>query len=157
MYFPIIFNKEAQDLIIYHKPFRVFSCWNGVIVFTASPLKNKTLQFRYTKNKGKRKYRINNKSKMKFESECTNLHIDLFSLGYTKKFINPEVRVAYKYRYYFKRKYYYPFLKDIKSYFRLYFKSFHFKRNKFMSDYKSEKVNFNLMVQNWYMENKINP
>ena len=157
MYFPFIFNKEAQDLIIYHKPFRVFSCWNGVIVFTASPLKNKTLQFRYTKNKGKRKYRINNKSKFKFESECTNLHIDLFSLGYTKKFINPEVRVAYKYRYFFKRKYYYPFLKDIKSYFRLYFKSYHFKRNKFMSDYKSKKVNFNLMVQNWYLENKINP
>ena len=51
MNFPFIVNKEAQDLILSHKPFRVFSCWNGVTVFTASPLKNKTLQFRYTKNK----------------------------------------------------------------------------------------------------------
>ena len=153
-YFPFIVNKEAQDLILSHKPFRVFSCWNGVIVFTASPLKNKTLQFRYTKNGKKRRYKINNELKEKYESECTYLHIDLFSLGYTKKFINPEVRVTYKYKYYFKRKYYYPFFQDIKSYFILYFKSFQFKRNKFMSDYKSKKVKFNLMVQNWYNENK---
>jgi hypothetical protein len=154
MYFPFIVNKEAQDLILNHKPFRVFSCWNGVIVFTAAPLKNKTLQFRYTKNKGKRKYKINNEVKVKFESECTYFHIDLFSLGYTKKFINPEVRVTYQYPNFFKRKYYYPFFKDIKSYFSLYFKSFQFKRNKFMSDYKSKNVKFNLMLKNWYMENK---
>ena len=48
--FPFILNKEAQDLILNHKPFRVFSCWNGVIVFTAFPLKNKAIQFRYPKN-----------------------------------------------------------------------------------------------------------
>ena len=128
-----------------------------MIVFTASPLKNKTLQFRFTKNEKKRKYKINNERIFNYESECTNFHIDLFSLGFTKKFINPEVRVAYEYLYYFKRKYYYPFLKDIKSYFRLYFQSFHFKRNKFMSDYKSKNITFNLMVHNWYMENKRNP
>ena len=28
MNFPFILNKEAQDLILSHKPFRVFSCWN---------------------------------------------------------------------------------------------------------------------------------
>jgi len=155
-YFPFILNKEAQDLIINHKPFRVFSCWNGVIVFTASPLKNKTLQFRYTKNKQKRKYKINNVLKVNYESECTYLHIDLFSLGYTKKFINPEVRVTYRYKYYFKRKFYYPFFTDIKNYFYLYLKSLKFKRNKLMSDYKSTKVKFNTKVQNWYIENKNN-
>ena len=37
--FPFIVNKEPQDQILNHKPFRVFSCWNGVIVFTAAPLK----------------------------------------------------------------------------------------------------------------------
>ena len=152
--FPFIVNKEAQDQILNHKPFRVFSCWNGVIVFTAAPLKNKTLQFRYTKKNEKKKYKINNCQKVKYESECTYLHIDLFNLGYSKKFINPDVRVTYKYQHYFKRKYYYPFLKDIKSYFNLYFKSFKFKRNKFMSDYKSKKIKFNSMVQNWYFENK---
>ena len=53
--FPFIVNKEAQDRILNHKPFRVFSCWNGVIVFTAAPLKNKTLHFRYTKKNEKKK------------------------------------------------------------------------------------------------------
>ena len=152
--FPFIINKEAQDQILSHKPFRVFSCWNGVIVFTAAPLKNKTLQFRYTKKNEKKKYKINNCQKVKYESECTYFHIDLFNLGYSRKFINPDVRVTYKYQYYFKRKYYYPFFKDIKSYFSLYFKSFKFKRNKFMSDYKSKIIRFNSMVQNWYFENK---
>ena len=152
--FPFIVNKEAQDLILNHKPFRVFSCWNGVTVFTASPLKNKILQFRFKKGKTKRKYKINNCQDYDYESECTYFHIDLFSLGYTKKFINPDVRVSYEYNYYFKRKYYYPFLRDIKSYFSLYFKSFLFKRNKFMSDYKSKKIKFSSMVENWYFENK---
>ena len=152
-HFPFLINKEAQDLILNHKPFRVFSCWNGVIVFTASPLRNKSLQFRYKKNKNKIKYKINNCLNHDYESECTYLHIDLFNLGYTKKLINPDVRVTYDYRYYFKRKYYYPFFKDIISYFYLYFKSFQFKRNKFMSDYKSKIVTFNSMMENWYIEN----
>ena len=152
--FPFIVNKEAQDLILNHKPFRVFSCWNGITVFTASPLKNKALKFRYTKNKEKRKYKINNCMNVNYESECTYLHIDLFSLGYTKKFINPEVRVTYEYKYFYKWKYYYPFFKDVKSYFKLYFKSFQFKRNKFMSDYKRKQIKFNSMVENWYFENK---
>ena len=152
--FPFIYNKEAQDLILNHKPFRVFSCWNGVTVFTASPLKNKTLQFRCKNSMRKRKYKINNCQSFDYESECTYLHIDLFSLGYTKKFINPDVRVTYEYKFYYKRKYYYPFFKDIKSYFSLYFESFIYKRNKFMSDYKSKNITFNSMVENWYLENK---
>jgi len=154
--FPFIINKEAQDLILNHKPFRVFSCWNGVTVFTASPLENKSIKFRYKKNNKQRKYKINNCLNLDYESECTYLHIDLFDLGYTKKFINPEVRVTYQYKNYFKRKYYYPFFHDIKGYFNLYFKSFHFKRNKFMSDYKSQIIRFNSMVKNWYFENRKN-
>ena len=90
-YFPFIVNKEAQDQIINHKPFRVFSCWNGVIVFTASPLKNRALQFRYTKANERKKYKINNSVNATYESECTLFHIDLFNLGYTKKLINPDV------------------------------------------------------------------
>ena len=94
-YFPFFLNKEAQDLIINHKQVRVLSCWNGVIVFTAFPLKNKKLQFRYKKINKRRKYRINNCQKVDYESECTYLHIDLIKLGYTKKFINPNVKVTY--------------------------------------------------------------
>ena len=152
--FPFFLNKEAQDLIVNHKPVRVFSCWNGVTVFTASPLKNKKLKFRYKKNNKKKKFKINNCLKLNYESECTYLHIDLFNLGYSKKFINPNVRVTYKYKYYNKRKYLFPTSKDIKSYFSLYFKSFKLKRNKFMSNYKDKNIKFNKMVENWYLENK---
>jgi len=102
--FPFIINKEAQDLIVNHKPVRVFSCWNGVIVFTATPLKHKKLQFRYKESTKKSKYKLNNCLKVDYESEFTYLHIDLFKFGYTKKFINPNVRVTYKYKYYHKRK-----------------------------------------------------
>ena len=152
--FPFILNKEAQDLIVNHKPIRVFSCWNGVTVFTAAPFKNKKLHFRYKTNNKILKYKINNYLNADYESECTYLHIDLFKLGYTKKFINPNVRVTYKYKYYNKRKYFYPSFKDIKSYFRLYLKSFKVKRNKFMSNYKDKNIKFNKIVKRWYMENK---
>ncbi len=153
-HFPFFINKEAQDLIVNHKPVRVFSCWNGVIVFIAAPLKDKTIQFRFKKNDKPRKNKINNDQKVDYESECTYFHIDLFSLGYTKKFINPDVRVTYEYKYYLKRKYYYPFLIEILSYFKLYFQSFKEKRNKFMSNYKDKNIKFSSLVENWYLENK---
>ena len=156
-HFPFFINKQAQDLIINHKPVRVFSCWNGVIVFSAGPLKDKKIQFRYKKNNKLIKNRINNAQKVNYESECTYFHIDLFSLGYTKKFINPDVRVTYKYKYYLKKKYYYPFYNEILSYFKLYFQSYKEKRNKFMSNYKDKDIKFNSLVENWYLENKIIP
>ena len=74
------------------------------------------------------------------------------NLGYTKKLINPDVRVTYEYKYYLKRKYHYPFFNDIISYFKLYFNSFTIKRNKYMSNYKDKKIKFNSMVENWYRE-----
>jgi hypothetical protein len=153
-HFPFFINKNAQDLIVNHKPVRVFSCWNGVIAFRAAPLKDRKIQFRYKTNKKLPKYRINNYLKADHESECTYFHIDLFNLGYTKKLINPDVRVTYDYNYYLKRKYYYPFYDDIISYFKLYFQSFKIKRNKYMSNYKDKEIKFNSMVENWYNENK---
>ena len=153
-YFPFFINKHAQDLIVNHKPIRVFSCWNGVIVFSAAPLKDRKIQFRYKANNKTSKYKINNDQNVDFESECTYFHIDLFNLGYTKKLINPDVRVTYQYNDYIKRKYYYPFFNDIISYFILYFKSFTIKRNKYMSNYKDKKIKLNSMVKNWYIEKK---
>ena len=156
-FFPFFINKQAQDLIVNHKPIRVFSCWNGVIVFNAAPLKDRRIQFRYKNNNTVTKYSINNDQKVDYESECTYFHIDLFNLGYTKKLINPDVRVTYEYKYYFKRKYHYLSFNDIISYFKLYFNSLTIKRNKYMSNYKDKKIKFNSMVQNWYRERiKIN-
>ena len=153
-YFPFFINKQAQDLIVNHKPVRVLSCWNGVTVFKAAPFKDRRIQFRYKTNNILYKYRINNAQIADYESECTYFHIDLFNLGYTKKLINPDVRVTYRYNYYLKRKYYYPFYKDIISYFKLYFKSLLVKRNKYMSNYKDKEIKFNSIVENWYIERK---
>ena len=153
-YFPFFINKEAQDLVVNHKPIRVFSCWNGVIAFKAKPLENKKIQFRYKTDYSKLKYSLNNPAKDYYESECTYFNIDLFSMGYTKKFINPDVRVTYKHQYFFESKYFIPSFKHIFGYFLLYFVGLTKKRNKLMSNYKSDKIQLSLILNNWYLENK---
>ena len=94
-YFPFFLNKEGQDLVVNHMPIRVFSCWNGVIAFRASPLKDKKVQFRYKTNLTMPKYILNNLAKDYYESECTFFNIDFFSLGYTKKFISICIPAIY--------------------------------------------------------------
>jgi len=154
-FFPFFINKEAQDLILNHKPVRVFSCWNGVIAFKALPLKNKKIQFRYKNNEKPPQYSINNAVKANYESECTYFHIDLFDLGYSKKFINPDVIVDYQFNNN-KIKFFHPSKKEILNYVNLYLKSLKIKRNKMMSNYKDKNIKFNKMLENWYIENKKN-
>ena len=153
-YFPFFVNKEGQDLVINHKPIRVFSCWNGIIAFRALPLKDRKIQFRSKMNYTQPKNSLTNPYKDYYESECTYFNIDLFSLGYMKKFINPDVRVTYKHQYFFHSKYFVPSLFHIFGYFQLYFVGLIKKRNKYMSDYKSNKIKLNSIVYNWYLENK---
>ena len=153
-YFPFFINKEAQDLVVNHKPIRVFSCWNGVIAFKALPLKGKNIQFRHKVNYTQPLHNLNNPARDYYESECTYFNIDLFSAGYTKKFINPDVRVTYKHEYFFQSKYFIPSLKSIFGYFILYFVGLTKKRNKYMSNYKSHKIKLNSIINNWYLENK---
>ena len=153
-YFPFFINKEAQDLVVNHKPIRVFSCWNGVIAFKAAPLKDKKIQFRHKVNYTQPLHYLNNPARDYYESECTYFNIDLFSAGYTKKFINPDVRVTYKHEYFFQSKYFIPSLKSIFGYFVLYFIGLTKKRNKYMSNYKCHKIKLNSIINNWYLENK---
>ena len=154
-YFPFFNNKEAQDLVINHKPIRIFSCWNGIIAFKALPLKDRKVQFRYRYNFSFPRTELSNPIKTYFESECTYFHIDLYSLGFTKKFINPDVRVSYEYKYLFKAKYYIPSFNHIKNYFLVYIKNFFKKRNKFMSNYIEQKIKLESVLNNWYLENRI--
>ena len=153
-FFPFFVNKEGQELVISHKPIRVFSCWNGVIAFRALPLKDKKIQFRNKIEYSLPKYRLNNPAKDYYESECTFFNIDLFSLGYTKKFINPDVRVTYKHQYFFESKYYIPSLRHIFGYFVLYFVGLTRKRNKYMSNFKNNKIEINSILYNWYLQYK---
>ena len=154
-HFPFFSNKEAQDLVIYHKPIRVFSCWNGLIAFRASPLKDRKVKFRHKNDINVPKYRLKMPVVKYFESECTYFHIDLFSLGYSKKFINPDVRVTYAYSKYFEAKYLILSIKDFINYFIKYFMNFQRKRNKYMSNYKDKKIKLKHGLKLWYLENKI--
>ena len=154
-YFPYFINKEAQDLILNHKPIRVFSCWNGVIAFKASPLKDKQLRFRHKENYTLPKYLLNNPNKNYYESECTYFNIDLFSMGYVKKFINPDVKVWYAQNDYFDVNYYFTSIKHIAFSFILYFMGFCRKKNKLMSNYYTKNIKMNYILKNWYMENQI--
>lgn len=153
--FPFFLNKEAQDLVTYHKPIRVFSCWNGVIAFKASPLKNKKIKFRYKSNITLPKYRLNIPIINYFDSECTYFHIDLFSLGYSKKFINPDVRVTYKNNGFFEAKYLVPSIKHIHNYFKIYFLYFLKRRNTYMSNYHDRTIKLKKILKDWFSENKI--
>ena len=112
-YFPYFNNKEGQDLVVNHLPIRVFSCWNGVIAFKALPLKDKKVKFRNKNDSSTPKAVLKYPEKAYFESECTYFNIDLFSLGYTKKLINPDVRVTYSHKYLFKSNYFIPSFKHI--------------------------------------------
>ena len=154
-HFPFFTNKEAQDLVIYHKPIRVFSCWNGLIAFKASPLKDRKVKFRHKNDINVPKYRLKMPVVKYFESECTYFHIDLFSLGYSKKFINPDVRVTYAYSNYFEAKYLILSVKDFINYFLKYFINFQRKRNKYMSNYIDKKIKIKHTLKLWYLENKI--
>ena len=154
-YFPFFLNKEGQDLVINHKPIRVFSCWNGVIAFKALPLKDKRVQFRYKINNTIPKEILNNQAKTYYESECTYFNIDFFNLGYTKKFINPNVRVSYEHKYFFKAKYFIPSVKHALNYVWVYFIALMRKRNKYMSNYIDKNIKLNSVIENWYLENRI--
>lgn len=155
--FPFFINKEAQELVINKKPIRVFSCWNGLIVFKASVFKNKKLKFRIEKRNNNTLYRFNRDKELiniGYESECTLFHVDLQSLGFNKRFINPDVRVAYNYIYYYLSKYLFPNTFEVLFYFINYIKSFIEKRNKLMSNLKEKTVMLSQRLYGLYLFHK---
>ena len=156
--FPYFINKEAQDQLINKKPIRIFSCWNGLIAFNASGFKNRKIKFRLEKMNNNLNYHINsyNNHDFDYESECTYFHIDLHSLGYTKRFINTDIRVAYSHIYYYFSKYILPNTFELIFYFGYYMKSFSKKRNKSMTDLKSKSIVLSPDLQNWYFLHKLN-
>ena len=91
-----------------------------------------------------------------FESECTYFNIDLHNLGYTNKFINPEVRVGYNIYYLYKAKYFIPSFKHIANYFWMYFVTLLKMRNKLMYNYHDRNIKLEPALEKWYIENKLN-
>ena len=152
--YPYFINAEAQDQIMNLKPVRIFSCWGGVSVFPAAPLENKKLQFRTQDPPLPLMYNINCYQKGIIESECTYINIDLQTLGYTKRLVNPDVKVAYEYKYYYITKYFgelYHFV----HYFYQYFWKFTEKRNKNMSNLRDKFVKLEKNLELWYNYHKL--
>jgi alpha-1,3-mannosyltransferase len=76
-------NPETRQRFDSHKPFQVFSCWNGATVFTAKPLLEQKISFRSV-----------------VEGECIQGEPQLFckelwKLGYGKIAVVPSVNIEY--------------------------------------------------------------
>ena len=119
-YYPFFMNKVAQDQLINNGIIRVFSCWNGLIIFNGTVLEDKKVKFRHGIKKR--------------ESECTLFNTDIYKLGYNKVFINSQVVFAYTYEYYYKNKFIYPWTKNLFTYFYYYFVYFFEKKNYMMAN-----------------------
>ena len=153
--YPYFINAEGQDQVMNLKPVRMFSCWGGVSIFPAAPLENKKLQFRTEPGDKEFKYPLNNYQVGNTESECTYINIDLQTLGYTKRLMNPDVKVAYEYKYYYITKYFGE-LYHFAHYFYQYFWKFTEKRNKNMSNLRDKFVKLEKRIELWYNYHKLN-
>ena len=121
-YYPYMSNKQAQDAVLNNNLIRTFSCWNGVTVFWAKAFEDRVLYFRHG-------FRVR-------QSECLMVHSDMHLMGFQKTLVDPTVKVAYTYEYYYKNYYLYPWTKNLFTYFFYYFRYFLQKRN-----YKMTNIN----------------
>ena len=125
-YYPYMSNKEAQDAVLNNELIRTFSCWNGATVFWAKAFEDKILYFRHG-------YKIR-------QSECLLIHSDMHSMGFQKTLVDPTIKVAYTYEYYYKNYYLYPWTKNLFTYFFYYFRYFFEKRDKKMTNIKERGI-----------------
>ena len=125
-YYPYMSNKEAQDAVLNNELIRTFSCWNGATVFWAKAFEDKILYFRHG-------YKIR-------QSECLLIHSDMHSMGFQKTLVDPTIKVAYTYEYYYKNYYLYPWTKNLFTYFFYYFRYFFEKRDKKMTNIKDRGI-----------------
>ena len=154
-YYPHFINAEAQDQVMNLKPVRIFSCWGGVYIYSAATLENKKLQFRIEDPPKPTNYSLKRYQSYNIESECTYFNIDLQTLGYTKRFVNPDVKVAYEYKYYYLQKYFAELFHFV-FYFYQYLWKFTEKRNKNMSNMRDKYVKLEKKLDLWYNYHKVN-
>ena len=125
-YYPYMSNKQAQDAVLNDDLIRTFSCWNGVTVFWAKAFEDRVLYFRHG-------YKIR-------QSECLMVHSDMHMMGFQKTLVDPTVKVAYTYEYYYKNYYLYPWTKNLFTYFFYYFRYFFQKRDYTMTNIKDRGI-----------------
>lgn len=76
-------TPSAQQRYNAHKPFQVFSCWNGMTAFTAKPYADRKIKFR-----------SNMKSEC-FQGEPRLFCKDMWRLGYGKIAVVPSINIEY--------------------------------------------------------------
>jgi hypothetical protein len=131
-YYPYFLNNVPMNRVIDGEPIRVYSCWNGLAVIKAEPFGANNLLFRHPV-----KYR---------QSECILLITDLWLMNRNKIFINPNVKFAYDYYYYYMNKYVYPWTKNIFTYFYYYFVNFNIESNYNFANTKDNNV---ILAEEW--------
>ena len=113
-WFPFFWDMPSFFKIVSGTPVQVYSCWNGVVVFDASVLSNRSghmIKFRSWKDGEKRSpipaaNRFSEEDMHKYDSntfnfphctasECQLFSKDLWESGRTKIFVNPSVKVDY--------------------------------------------------------------
>ncbi len=122
--------------------------------FQSLSFKKQNVQFKLRNNYTLPKHKLNNSNKNYYESECTYFNINLFSLGYSKKSINPDIRVRYVFVNFFEAKYATPSIWHLLNYIMMYFMYFYKKRNQFTSNYIDKEIKMTSILENWYLENK---
>ena len=76
-------DPKARERLNSHKPFQVFSCWNGAAVFTAKPILERVLQFRHSK------------ADECYQGEPKLFCKDMWKAGYGKIAVVPSVNIEY--------------------------------------------------------------
>eukprot|EP00164_Ancoracysta_twista_P009958 GFYU01014874.1.p1 GENE.GFYU01014874.1~~GFYU01014874.1.p1 ORF type:complete len:184 (-),score=50.37 GFYU01014874.1:83-592(-) len=85
-YYPWVFEPYSNYLVRNDQPFRVYACWNGVVVMDAKPFRKHRTKFRYSRIWDGEEY----------NSECFLIGKDFWNSGYTRIWVNPLVRVTYE-------------------------------------------------------------
>ena len=91
-FFPYSRDKASRRAIMAGKPFRVFSCWNGMTVMRAEPFVERGVRFRGREYDGEKCECV--------QSECLLVCLDFHSLGYDQIYLNPAVRVTYEWKHF---------------------------------------------------------
>jgi len=83
--YPYVKEPVSQQLVRDNKPFPVYSCWNGAASMSVEPFFKHNVKFR-----------SNSANDMCDHSECFLICEDFREANFSRVYINPRVKVAYK-------------------------------------------------------------
>jgi len=89
-HYPYVSHPASKEHLRRGEPFEVISCWNGAIVMDGAPFLKHGLRVHG-----------NPPGYSCYHSECYYVCRDFEMLNYTRIYVNPQVRVAYHWKYYF--------------------------------------------------------